>query len=220
MKKNTLIAMVMISLSEALTLSGCKIGISGEDLRATQAAAIAETTVAQKATLTALEQAQAALAATQTAMSFTMNTPTPMPTLCVIGESGDFCTDNGSGGTEIIPVEPPRIVAQIRIDLKKRATGYGFSLREVEAYGPGAEDTNLAKDGGVKASSTQDDEACPGCFAAYKAVDGDINSRWSSDFLDRQSFEITLPGLQVVNRIVLIWETAYAREYCVTVIEP
>lgn len=146
-------------------------------------------------------------------------TNTPMPTLCVIGESRICCTDNGGGETEIISVEPPRTVDQIRIDLEERATGYGFSLWEVRAYGPDTGNTNLVIGGDANASTEQDSPGCIGCFA-YNAIDGDMNTRWSSDWKDEQSLEIDLPDPQVVNRIVLRWEQAYARKYCVTVIEP
>lgn len=146
------------------------------------------------------------------------NTPTPTPTpspVGTIGKSGVYCTDSGSGGTETLAVDPPRTVAQIRIDMQKRATGYGDSLWEVEAYGPDTGNTNLVTSGTADASSAQDDENCQGCFAD-KAIDGNTNTRWSSAWSDPQWLEITLPEPQVVNGIVLKWETAHAREYCVT----
>ena len=68
MKKNAVIAVVMILVSGALTLSGCKVivGISGSDLRATQAA-MAWPTVAQEAVQTAQADVGTAVAATLTA---------------------------------------------------------------------------------------------------------------------------------------------------------
>jgi endo-1,3(4)-beta-glucanase len=52
-----------------------------------------------------------------------------------------------------------------------------------------------------------------------KAIDGDMNTRWGSNWSEPQWLSITLPAPQVVNRIVPKWEAAYAKEYCVTVIE-
>jgi len=150
------------------------------------------------------------------------STPTPTeqfsrtPTLTPTPISGVYCTDSGSGGTEIIPIEPPRAVARIRIDMVERATEHGNSLWEVEAYGPETGDTNLVIGGTADASTVQSGVGCEECFA-YKAVDGDTTTRWSSDWEDPQWLEIALPTPQVVNRIVLKWEQAFAEEYCVTV---
>ena len=136
-------------------------------------------------------------------------TPTPAPVPIV------YCTDNGGGGTETILVEPPRTVVQIRIDMMKRATDFGYSLLEVEAYGPDTGNINLVAGGTATATTAQDDENCRECFAD-KVIDGDMTTRWASDWVDPQWLEIILPESQVVNRIVLKWETAYAKEYCVT----
>jgi hypothetical protein len=129
-----------------------------------------------------------------------------------------YCTDNGNGGTETIPIEPPRTIARICIDMKERATGFGNSLWEVEAYGPDTGDTNLVKDGQAEASSAQNDSNCGECFAS-KAIDGHLNTRWGSNWYDPQWLEISLPELQVVDTIVLTWEVAHARAYCVSVAE-
>lgn len=150
--------------------------------------------------------------ATLTPMSSPSPTPTPTP----------FCMDSGMGNTETIQIEPQRTISEIHIDLKKRRVfpneeQYGFSLWEVEIYGPGT--GNLAIGATAIASSSQDnDEHCPRCIPG-KAVDGDMNTRWSSGFNEPQWFEIALPDPQVVNHIVLRWEEAYATEYCITVIE-
>jgi hypothetical protein len=153
-------------------------------------------------------------------------TPSPSPTSSpaptpsgAIGESRVYCTDQGSGGTEIIAVEPPHTVSAIRIDMMEKATTYGDSLREVEAYSPNAGDTNLITDGRAYASSAQNDVNCEECFAG-KAIDGDMDTRWSSKWEDPQWLDIVLPIPQVVNRVVLKWEQAYARRYCVTVMPP
>ena len=147
------------------------------------------------------------------------NTPTPTPTPRVIGESGVCCTDSGSGGTEVFAVEPARTVAWIHIDMQERATDYGYSLREIEAYGPDTGSTNLVARATATASSEQDGPGGEECFA-YKAIDGDMGTRWSSDWYDPQWLTIALPRAQVINHIELKWEAAYARDYCVTVMPP
>ncbi len=143
-------------------------------------------------------------------------TPTPPP-VAIVG-SVLYCTSNGGGGSETIAVEPPRAISRICVDMKKRATEFGNSLWEVVAYGPDTGDTNLVKDGQAEASSAQNDENCKECFAS-KAIDGHLNTRWGSNWKDSQWLEISLPELQVVDTIVLTWEVAHAREYCVSVTE-
>jgi hypothetical protein len=140
-----------------------------------------------------------------------------LPLVCKSYSPTSFCTNSGSGGTETIEVEPPRTIGGIHIDLIERALKqYGFSLWEVEIYGP--DTSNLAIGATATASSSQDSYGCYECFPE-KAIDGRMDTRWGSDFYEPQWLEITLPTPHVVNRIVLKWEAAYAKEYCVTVIE-
>jgi hypothetical protein len=128
-----------------------------------------------------------------------------------------LCTDSGRGGTETIAIEPSSTIKGIHIDLTERALqDYGFSLREVEIYGPGT--GNLAIGATAKASSWQDSPGCYGC-SPDKAIDGNINTRWGSDWSEPQWLSITFAAPLAINRIVLKWEAAYAKKYCVTAIE-
>jgi hypothetical protein len=128
-----------------------------------------------------------------------------------------LCTDSGRGGTETITIEPSSTIKGIHIDLAERALqDYGFSLWEVELYGPGT--GNLAIDATAKASSWQDSPGCYDC-SPDKAIDGEINTRWGSDWSEPQWLSITFASPLVINRIVLKWEAAYAKKYCVTAIE-
>jgi hypothetical protein len=158
------------------------------------------------------------LTPTPTATPTYTPTPTPCSTIA-IEESGVYCTESGSGGTEILAVKPSRPVARVRVDMAQRATEYGDSLWEVEVYGPGSGHTNVAIRGEACASSAQNDVNCQECFAD-KVLDGDVNTRWGSDWYDPQWLDISLPHPQIVNCIVLKWEEAYADQYCVSVIEP
>ena len=45
------------------------------------------------------------------------------------------------------------------------------------------------------------------------AVDGRLNSRWSSAYTDPQSITIDLGEIRDIARIVLVWEAAYGKEY-------
>jgi hypothetical protein len=144
----------------------------------------------------------------QTLVPTSTNTPTPTPF---------YCTKNGSGGTETIKIVPPRTISGVYIDLKERATKFGFSLYEVKIY-PDSGVTNLAIGATPTASSSQDSVGCEGC-SPIKAIDNDMNTRWSSDWRDEQSFKITLSMPYIVSRIELRWEAAYAKKYCVILIE-
>ena len=126
-----------------------------------------------------------------------------------------LCPISGSGGTETVEIAE-RNASKIRLDLKTRAYQYGFSLWEVEIYGPGT--GNLTSGATATASSWENTAYCIDC-TPDKAIDHDMDTRWASEFYEPQWLEITLPSPQVINRIVLNWETAYATEYCITTSE-
>jgi hypothetical protein len=50
-------------------------------------------------------------------------------------------------------------------------------------------------------------------LGGQNAVDGNLNTRWSSQFSDPQYIIIDLQSVQTFNQIWLSWETAYAKEY-------
>jgi hypothetical protein len=127
-----------------------------------------------------------------------------------------LCPIRGNGGTETIEISA-RKAGKIRLDLITRAYEYGFSLWEVEIYGPGT--GNLAAGATATASSWENNP--PWCIECTpeKAIDQDLSTRWGSEFYEPQWLEITLPVPQLVDRFVLNWETAYATEYCISVTE-
>ncbi len=47
----------------------------------------------------------------------------------------------------------------------------------------------------------------------FKAFDGDFNTRWESEWKDPQWITINFKKLQKVNQIVILWETAFGKEY-------
>lgn len=70
---------------------------------------------------------------------------------------------------------------------------------------------NLALDKPATASSSN------GANTAAKAVDGDVNSRWESAWEDNQTLEVDLGDFYLIDRVRIIWEGAYAREYSLMV---
>ncbi len=82
---------------------------------------------------------------------------------------------------------------------------------ETTTTGP-AVGINLAINKNVTVSSTEG-----GAYAGANAVDGDLNSRWSSSFEDNQWINVDLGSIKSVSRVTLNWEAAYAKEYNIEV---
>ncbi|MFC8845171.1 MULTISPECIES: penicillin acylase family protein [unclassified Micromonospora] len=71
--------------------------------------------------------------------------------------------------------------------------------------------SNLAAGKPVTASSAQLG------YAAAKAVDGDLGTRWASSWADDQTLTVDLGSARPVGRVALAWESAYARSYRIEV---
>jgi hypothetical protein len=71
---------------------------------------------------------------------------------------------------------------------------------------------NLAKGKAAVASSTE-----TATTGAANAVDGSTTTRWSSLFSDPQWIYVDLGGNYNVNRVKLVWEAAYGRDYKIQV---
>jgi hypothetical protein len=50
-------------------------------------------------------------------------------------------------------------------------------------------------------------------LACANAVDGDLTTRWSSQFSDPQWIYVDLGARRAVERVILHWESAYGRAY-------
>lgn len=87
-----------------------------------------------------------------------------------------------------------------------------INLREVEMYNevvivPPNPNLNLALDAMATASSDNEN--------AFKSIDGDATTRWSSDANDNEWFQINLGSIKAINKVVIDWEAAYDRDYAV-----
>jgi hypothetical protein len=105
--------------------------------------------------------------------------------------------------------DTPSIVSSIHITMTTKCLDeFGYSLLEVEAYGPDEPRRNLIIGGTAQASSEQDG------FPAEGAIDGALNTRWGSSFAEKESWiRIGLPTPQNVTCVVLTWERACAKQY-------
>ena len=107
----------------------------------------------------------------------------------------------------------PRQTAKfLRVQTGKRATSWGislFSLSVVDSASPG---TDLARGKTATASSQDADWGAPG-----NVVDGDPKTRWASVYEDNQWIQVDLGSAVAFDRLFLLWETAYAKDFKVQV---
>jgi chitinase len=103
----------------------------------------------------------------------------------------------------------------VRIYGTARATAYGYSLYALEVYGTPDTPTgnNLALNKTGTASSLED-----ATFPASLAFDGSTTTRWAStEGVDPQWIAVDLGAPYSINRIKLLWETAYGKSYTIAV---
>ncbi len=118
-----------------------------------------------------------------------------------------YSTTTGDGGTDVINFTPTsaRYVKMLGI---QRGTGYGYSLWDFEVY----EAPGLAQNKAATASSSKDSTV-----AASYAVDGNMSTRWGSNYTDNEWIHVDLGSTQSINQVVLNWETAYGKSYKIQV---
>ncbi|WP_328463454.1 discoidin domain-containing protein [Streptomyces sp. NBC_00448] len=104
-----------------------------------------------------------------------------------------------------------RTARYVRLACATRATGYGFSLWTLSVIDSASPDTDLALHRTATASSTEDGS---GNGPAH-ATDGDPNTRWSSAYQDGQWVQVDLGSAVPFDRVVVLWEAAYAKTYTI-----
>lgn len=141
-----------------------------------------------------------------------------------------------NGGEDI--VEFNSVSARyVRMQGVTRATGYGYSLWEMEVYGgnssqqpetpeptkPSEEETEapttspLSGTNVAQGKKTEQSGAEATAMGADKTVDGNKGTRWSSNFDDDAWMYVDL-GKQIdINKVVITWENAYGKAYDIQV---
>lgn len=117
--------------------------------------------------------------------------------------------NSSDGGYDTIPLSAAGRF--VRMSGITRATGWGYSLWEMEVHGSKEQppaDENIALDKRAFSSSSEN-----GATVADLAFDGDKGTRWASDFSDPQWIYVDLGASTPISRIVLEWETAYGSAY-------
>ncbi|MFI9796770.1 discoidin domain-containing protein [Streptomyces sp. NPDC052302] len=128
------------------------------------------------------------------------NTATPLPFRA-----------SGSAALQSVEFEP-RTARHVRVLCHSRATSWGASMWSLSVIDSASPGTDLA----LRKDATASSEEGGGSRAA-NAVDGDPNTRWSSAYEDEQSIQVDLGASVRFDRVVILWEQAYARTYTVQV---
>lgn len=124
-----------------------------------------------------------------------------------------FTTTTGTGGTETRTVTGTGRF--VRVLGTQRATGYGYSLWELQVFGtptggaPATCGTANAAAGKAASASSVENAGTP----SGNAVDGNLGTRWSSAFTDAQWWQVDLGTSLDVCRVTLRWEGAFARTF-------
>ena len=124
-----------------------------------------------------------------------------------------YSTTTGPGGGQTLDVSGTG--RYVRMYGTARATGYGFSLWEFQVYGnvaPIGATCDTSVDAAMHRPATSSSAEGPG-LSASGAVDGDLKTRWSSQFSDPQWIQIDLGAPMSICQVVLNWEAAYGRAY-------
>ncbi|ROT33013.1 discoidin domain-containing protein [Micromonospora sp. HM5-17] len=111
------------------------------------------------------------------------------------------------------PPHPPRRRGRLQLATLAAALAGLLGGYLVVAAGPAGAAVTLLSQGRPATASSVESAA----FPASAAVDGDPGTRWSSAFADPQWLEVDLGRSVPVSRVVLTWETAYARAFTIQI---
>lgn len=120
---------------------------------------------------------------------------------------------NGDGGIDRLDFVPTQ-ARYVRMLGARPATGFGYSLYELEVYAPGG-GANLALGGTATASSFLTG------FEPQLAVDGDLTTRWAVSVADRSRTDswlaVDLGAERTISEVQLLWQAAYGAAYDIQV---
>ncbi|MFJ6235226.1 discoidin domain-containing protein [Streptomyces griseus] len=122
-------------------------------------------------------------------------------------------TDRGDGTFEV--TAPDRLgVWKVYLKSTDGKGNVGIETKSFKVVPPRVDGVNLASGKPAEASSFQPDSVgCP-CPAA-NAVDGSFDTRWASEWADRQWIQVDLGATTSFDHVQLAWEAAYAKAYTV-----
>lgn len=151
-----------------------------------------------------------------------------------------YSTTTGDGAIDDLAVSGSG--RYVRMNGVTRATGYGYSLWEFQVYGSGATSSSVASSvasvassaSSITSSASSISSAVSGAallsnnaptvastqqggFAAAGAADGNIGTRWASNYNDAEWIYLDLGSSANISRVVLNWEAAYGKAYQIQV---
>lgn len=120
-----------------------------------------------------------------------------------------YSTTACPGGTETVSFDP-RPVRHVRLELRERATEWGFSLWEVSFNPWGL----CQRSWGMQATASSGQD---GAMGPEKAIDGNGTTRWSSAFNDDEWWQVEFPRPIELSGLRILWEAAFAENYRIEV---
>ncbi|MFJ9107612.1 discoidin domain-containing protein [Streptomyces sp. NPDC102283] len=122
-------------------------------------------------------------------------------------------TDRGDGTFEV--TAPDKLgVWKVYLKSTDGKGNVGIETKSFKVVPPKVDGVNLSSGKPAEASSYQPDGVgCP-CPAA-NAVDGSFDTRWASEWGDRQWIQVDLGATTSFDHVQLAWEAAYAKAYTV-----
>ena len=120
-----------------------------------------------------------------------------------------FAESQGQGGVANISFDP-RLARFVKVECLERATQWGSSLLEVQ-FNP--EENAKVEESEMEATASSG----VGDYAPKFAIDGKMDTRWSSNFGDTEWWQVKFAKPRVVAGLKISWETAFAEKYEVAV---
>ncbi|WP_405060027.1 discoidin domain-containing protein [Kribbella sp. NBC_01505] len=131
--------------------------------------------------------------------------------------SGALVSTPSSGNGPFTVTVPQRLGVWKLYDYVRDGKGnVSIETRSFRVVAPPVEGTNIARGKAATASSYQQvGNGAP--YPPSNVTDGNNATRWASDWSDPQWVQVDLGSVQSFDRIQLIWEGAFAREYRIEV---
>ena len=141
-----------------------------------------------------------------------------------------FSTKEGAGGKDMIPLSQPQNGRYLRLLMLERGTEWGNSIWDIAVYGfvpegtmPSPETANEETEvemvkplQAVAATASSFQKPNPEkneTFDVKNAIDGDLKTRWGSQFTDPQWIYVDLGVEKRIDSVTLAWETSNAKSY-------
>ncbi len=121
--------------------------------------------------------------------------------------------ETGDGTFEVTAPETPG-VGKCYVFAEDGQGNVGVETRSVRVVPEQVPGTNIAEGTAAEASSF---DPWNGNYTAGQAVDGDLSTRWASEWGETAWLQVDLGSVQSFDHVQLVWESAYGTDYDVQV---